>query len=171
MADEIINRVALSKLIVIDLEDYYPQGPRITFDLKDWLEEGLVLREKAFRDKVKQHDWEQYRDSFIAINCSSDAIVPIWAYTLVAVHLAPFAKMVVEGTLEDIETILYQQIINKMDVEPYKDKPLIIKGCSNKPVPLNAYLQLATKLRPVAKSIMYGEACSAVPLFKKSNLQ
>lgn len=171
MAEEIINRVALSKLIVIDLEDYYPQGSRMKFDLKDWLEEGLVLREKIFREKAKQHNWEQYQDVYVAICCSSDAIVPIWAYTLVALYLAPFAKLVIQGSVEDIETILYQQIISKMDVEPYRDKPLIIKGCSNKPVPLNAYLQLATKLEPVAKSIMYGEACSAVPLFKKSNFQ
>lgn len=169
MEEEIINRVALSKLIVIDLEDYYPIGERILFDIKDWLYEGFVLREKDFREKIKEHDWEKYQNGFVALTCSTDAIVPTWAYTLISLNLAPFARLIINGNLEDLESVLYRDIIAKLDMEPYRDKPVILKGCSHKPVPLNAYLNLANKLQPVAKSIMYGEACSAVPLYKNKN--
>ncbi|SDB60366.1 Protein of unknown function [Flavobacteriaceae bacterium MAR_2010_188] len=169
MQEEIVNRVALSKLIVIDLEDYYPVGQRILFDLSEWLHEGFVLREKEFRERIKTHDWEKYTDAFVAITCSSDAIVPTWAFTLVSLSMAPYAKVVISGNLIDLESSLYKDIINKIDIEPYKNKPIILKGCSNKPVPLNAYLGLANKLQPLVKSIMYGEACSAVPLYKKKN--
>lgn len=167
MEDEIINRVANSKLIVVDLEDYYPKGNRTVFDIKDWLFEELVLREKDFREKVAQHDWSQYQDDFVVLTCTSDAIVPAWAFMLLTMHLEPYAKKVVIGSLEQLETILYQDIIQNLDVSIFEDKPLIIKGCTNKPVPANAYILLSQKLRPIAKSIMYGEACSSVPLYKK----
>ncbi|MBD0831029.1 DUF2480 family protein [Aestuariibaculum sediminum] len=166
MAEEIINRVANSKLVTIDLEDYYPKGSRIIFDIKDWLFEGFVLREKDFRSYVAEHDWSQYENCYVAITCSSDAIIPGWAFMLISLHLQPYAKYIVTGTLEALETCLYQDIINHMDVSPYADKPVIIKGCSKKPVPPNAYIMLVSKLKPVVKSIMYGEACSSVPLFK-----
>ena len=168
MKDEIINRVANSKLQVIDLEDFYPNGKRVLFDIKDWLLEGLVLREKDFRAHVTEHNWEQYQDCHVALHCSTDAIIPDWAYMLITVQLQPYAKSVAIGNLEQLETILYTTIINGLDVEPYKDLPVIIKGCSNKPVPLNAHILLTNKLKPITKSIMYGEACSAVPLYKKS---
>ncbi|MBR9845211.1 MAG: DUF2480 family protein [Algicola sp.] len=167
MADDIINRVALSKLVVIDLEDYYPQGKRVLFDIKDWLFEGFVLREKEFRQHVAQHDWAQYRDQYVALTCSTDAIVPAWAYMLITIELATYSRKTVIGDLDLLETSIYQDIINGLDVNVYQDKSLIIKGCSNKPVPDNAYVLLSETLQPVAKSIMYGEACSSVPLFKK----
>jgi len=166
MQEEIVNRVALSKLMVVDLEDYYPEGERVQFDIKDWLHEGFVLREKEFRLKVKEYDWSQHENQFVALHCSSDAIVPVWAYMLITISLEPFTRKVALGDLESLETSIYQDIINALDVSPYQDKPLIIKGCAHKPVPPNAYLLLTKKLKPVAKSIMYGEACSSVPLYK-----
>jgi hypothetical protein len=167
MPEDIVNRVANSKLVVVDLEDYYPVGKRMLFDIKDWLFEGLVLREKEFRSQVVDHDWSQYQDAYVALTCSTDAIVPAWAYMLLTIHLEPYAKKILIGDLEQLEGSIYQTIIEHLDVEPFKDKPLIIKGCSNKPVPANAYILLSQKLKPIAKSIMYGEACSSVPLFKK----
>ena len=167
MPDEIINRVANSKLITINLEDYYPQGKRIIFDIKDWLFEGFVLREKDFRDQAKQFDWAQFQDQYVALTCSSDAIIPAWAYILLSIHLEPFAKKTVIGTLELLETSIYQEVLNTLDISEFSNKPIIIKGCSKKPVPQNAYIMLANKLKPVAQSIMYGEACSSVPLYKK----
>ncbi|KAA5820875.1 DUF2480 family protein [Algibacter amylolyticus] len=167
MEDEIINRVANSKLVTLDLEDYYPKGNRVLFDIKDWLFEGFVLREKDFRAQVKAFDWSQYKDAYVALTCSSDAIIPGWAYMFLSIQLEPYAKKTIVGNLDNLETSIYQDIINTIDVSDYKDKPIIIKGCSNKPVPQNAYIMLANKLQTVAKSIMYGEACSSVPLFKK----
>lgn len=165
--EEIVNRVAASKLEVFDLEDYYPAGKRVGLDLSQWLEEGFILREKDFREQLKNHDWQQYQDTYVAISCSTDAIVPAWASMLVTAYLAPFATKIVSGNLEAIDTALYQELLPALDYSAYQDKPVIIKGCAKKPVPTSAYL-LATKLlQPVAKSIMYGEACSAVPLFKK----
>jgi hypothetical protein len=164
---EIVNRVANSALITIDLEDYYPKGTRVYFDIKEWLYEGLVLREKEFRSFVNTHDWSTYKDHFIALHCTSDAIIPGWAYMLVRLQLSGIAKQVVVGDLETLETTLYQTTIDNLDLRFCENKPVIIKGCSNKPVPQNAYLFLIDKLQPIAKSIMYGEACSSVPLFKK----
>lgn len=167
MAEEIVNRVANSKLITIDLEDLYPQGQRILFDIKDWLLEGLVLREKEFRASAKAHDWSQYQGTYVALTCSTDAIIPGWAFMLLTTYLSPVAKKVVTGDLEMLETMIYSEILQDLDLSPYQDLPVIVKGCSRKPVPKNAYLQLISKLQPVAKSIMYGEACSSVPLFKR----
>jgi len=167
MAEEIINRVANSKLKVIDLEDYYPEGNRIAFDIKDWLLEGLVLREKDFRQYVSEHNWSQYQDSYVALHCSTDAIVPDWAYMLISVQLEDISKLTVIGSSEHLESILYTSIIAELDVSEYKDMPVIIKGCSNKPVPSNALVLLSQKLKPIAKSIMFGEACSFVPLYKR----
>jgi len=166
MSTEIINRVANSKLVTFDLEDFYPKGDRVIFDIKDWLLEGLVLRETVFREKALAHDWSKYQDTYVALLCSTDAIIPAWAYMLLATHLNPFAKKVVTGDLELLETILYTEIIKDLDVSALEGKPIIVKGCSHKPVPKNAYLLLIEKLQPVAKSILYGEACSSVPLFK-----
>lgn len=167
MENEIVNRVANSKLVVVDLEDYYPKGKRIIFDIKNWLFEELILREKNFREYVNQHDWSQYQDNYVALTCTSDAIIPAWSFMLITMHLQPYAKKVVIGDLEQLETAIYQDIIQKMDFSEFNDKPLIIKGCTNKPVPSNAYILLSEKLRPIAKSVMYGEACSSVPLYKR----
>ncbi|HER40707.1 MAG TPA: DUF2480 family protein, partial [Salinimicrobium catena] len=133
MAEEIINRVANSKLVTIDLEDLYPEGERILFDIKDWLLEGLVLREKDFRLSAKTHDWSQYKDSYVALTCSTDAIIPGWAYMLLSTYLAPVAKKVVTGDLEMLETVVYTEILQEFDVSRYQDVPVIIKGCSRKP--------------------------------------
>ena len=167
MAEEIVNRVANSKLITFNLEDYYPEGERVLFDVKDWLLEGFVLRESEFREQAKNHDWSLYEGKFIALTCSSDAIIPAWAFMLLATYLQPYAKKVITGDLETLETVLYTNVIQKLDVSDLQDKPVIVKGCAHKPVPKNAYLLLIEKLQPVVKSLMYGEACSSVPLYKK----
>jgi hypothetical protein len=165
---EIVNRVTKSNLITIDLEDYYPLGIRTNLDIKNWLYEGLILKEKEFRDTLITFDWQQFKNHQVALYCSSEAIVPAWAFMLIQTHLNNIAKTVVVGSLETLETVLYTSIIGNLDLSFCKDKPVIVKGCSNKPVPQNAYLLLVEKLQPIAKSIMYGEACSAVPLFKKN---
>lgn len=167
MPDEIVNRVAQSKLVTFDLEDYYPEGARVLLDIKDWLHEGYILREKEFRAFIAEHDWQQYQDAYVALHCSTDAIVPGWAYMLATIRLQPFAKKIVQGDLEFLETLVYQELLQNLDLKNFQDKPVIIKGCSNKPVPTNAYLLITALLQKVAKSIMYGEACSSVPLYKR----
>ena len=166
--DEIINRVANSTLEVFDLEDYYPNGIRTQIDISQWLFEGFLLKEKDFREALKNHDWYQYQNHFVAIHCSTDAIIPAWASILVTTHVATFAQKVILGTVSDLESALYQEILLKLDYSNYQDKAVIIKGCSKKSVPESAYVLAAQYLQPFAKSIMYGEACSAVPLYKKS---
>lgn len=164
---EIINRVANSKLITFDMEELYPKGERVLLDIKDWLFEGLLLREKEFRAHVEAHNWKAYGNKYVALTCSTDAIVPGWAYMLLASYLQPYAKKVVKGGLEALENAIYQELIDNLDVSPFVGKPVIIKGCSKKPVPENAYLMAVAKLQPVAKNLMYGEACSFVPIHKK----
>ena len=164
---EIVNRVAQSKLVTFDLEELYPEGRRVVLDIKDWLYEGFILREKEFRKSLDDHDWTTYQDAYVALTCSTEAIVPGWAFMLVASKLSPYTKKVVVGSLEDLETSLYQNILENLDVSEFKDLPVIIKGCSNKPVPENAYILAMSKIQQVAKSVMYGEACSAVPLYKR----
>lgn len=132
MAEEIINRVANSVLEVFDLEDHYTKGIRTSIDLSQWLFEGLLLKEKDFRAHLKNHDWSQYQDHYVAIYCSTDAIVPAWASLLVTLAVAPFAKKVVVGSLEDLETALFQEILPKIDYKIYENKPVILKGCSKK---------------------------------------
>ena len=166
--DEIVNKVANSVLEVFDLEDYYPSGIRTQLDISQWLLDGFLLKEKDFREALKNHDWSQFQNHFVAIYCSTDAIIPAWASILVTVYLSPFAKKVVFGNLIDLETSLYQEILSTLDYSKYQDKPVILKGCSKKPVPESAYIMAIQKLQPFVKSIMYGEACSAVPLYKKS---
>lgn len=167
MAEEIINRVAKSKLVTFNLEDLYPEGQRVVLDIKDWLYEGFILKEKDFREAVKQHNWSAYKNCYVALNCSTEAIIPAWAYMLITTQLAPFNKKTIVGTLEQLETSVFEEVIFHLDVSHLKDKPVIVKGCSQKPIPQNAYLLLIQKIQPVAKSIMYGEACSSVPLFKR----
>lgn len=169
MENEIINKVANSGLINIDLEDYYVKGPRKLVDIKDQLFMGMILKEKDFREWIKTNNWSQYQDNLVAVHCSEDAIIPVWAYMLVAASVEPFAKRVVFGDLEALETELYKEVIDTLKVEEFEDQRLIIKGCGNLPVPRAAFLMLTRKLQPIAKSIMYGEACSTVPIYKRSN--
>ena len=168
MNTEIINRVAKSNLITIDLSDYYPKGKRAVIDIKNWLKEGLVLIEKDFRQSLNNYNWNQFKEHHIAIFCSTDAIVPIWAYMLVQKHLNGIAKSITYGSTETMESVLIIPIIESLDLGYCKDKSVIIKGCSDKKIPRNAYIKLIEKLQPFAKSIMFGEACSSVPLFKKT---
>ena len=167
MAEEIVNRVAQSKLVTFDLEELYPPGKRSLFDIKDWLLEGLILKEKDFREKANGYDWSQYQDNYVALTCSSDAIIPGWAFLFLASKLKPYVKKVVVGDLETLETSIYQEILQHLDTSSFVDKPVIIKGCSHKPVPQNAYIFAIEKIQEVAKSVMYGEACSSVPLYKR----
>lgn len=169
MENEIINKVANSGLINLDLEDYYVKGTRKLIDIKDQLYMGMILKEKDFREWIKTNNWSQYQDSFVAVYCSEDAIIPVWAYMLVAAALEPFAKRVVFGDLEALETELYKEVIDGLEVNEFTDQRLIIKGCGNLPVPRAAFLMLTRKLQPIAKSIMYGEACSTVPIYKRGN--
>ncbi|OAD45726.1 DUF2480 family protein [Polaribacter atrinae] len=166
MQEEIINRVTNSKLKTFDLEEIYPEGKRVLFDVKDWLFQEQILKEKDFRESVKNHDWSQYQKTFVAISCSVDAIIPSWAFMLVASELIPFASKVVIGDLELLETVLYQELIGFLDFKEFTNAPVIIKGCADKPIPNSAYVFLIEKLQPVARSIMFGEACSTVPLYK-----
>ena len=167
MTEEIVNRVANSGLITFDLEEYYPKGKRHCIDLKYWLFEELILKEKDFRQAVKDYDWSQHKDEFVCIDRTDDAIVPVWAYMLITSSLSPFAKKIVRGNMQQMESALFQGVIDKLDTQPFVDQRVIIKGCSNLPVPESAYIAITSKLNPIAKSIMYGEACSSVPIYKK----
>lgn len=153
-------------MITIDLEEFYQPGGRVLLDIKPLLFQELLLREKDFREFIKNEDWSKYQDKFVAVTCSNDAIVPTWAYMLLTVSLEPFAKKVVFGDLEALETVLYAEKLSQFNTQPYKDARIVIKGCGNLPVPKNAYVELTRLLRPVVKSIMYGEPCSTVPLYK-----
>lgn len=167
--NEIVNRVASSALITFDLEEYYQAGERVQFDLKDVLFQGMILREKDLRDFVKMHDWSLYKDKFVAITCSADAIIPTWAYMLVAIALKPFAKTVEFGTLEKLEEKLFDEVLEKIDWKQFEGKKIVVKGCSTVDVPASAYVKTVTKLQPIAVSLMFGEACSTVPLFKRKS--
>ena len=166
--DTIINRVAQSNLITFNLEDYYPQGERVVYDLKDNLFQEMILREKDFRAFVKEHDWSQYQDQYVALTCSVDAIVPTWAYMLLVTKLEPFARRVVYGTLKTLEALLFQEALARVNPTDFEGAKVVIKGCGNLPVPTFAYTEITCLLRPHAASIMYGEPCSTVPLYKRS---
>lgn len=167
MSGEIVNKVANSGLITLNLEDYYSTGERYFFDMKNHLFEELILKENDFRNFVKSHNWKRYKNQYVAIGCTTDAIIPIWAYMLVSNALAPFASKVIQGDLIQLESMLFEEAIAKIDVNNFQNERIIIKGCSNKPVPGHAYVSLTQKLNGVAKSIMFGEACSTVPIYKK----
>jgi hypothetical protein len=167
MEQEIVNKVANSGLITIDLEELVDKGERVALDIKDQLFQGLLLREKDFRNFIAEHNWEQYRDKHVAVFCSTDAILPKWAFMLMAQALQPFAASVVYGSVEQLETMLYQKALAEINAEEYRDKRIVIKGCGDKDVPTFAYVELTRILTPVAKSIMYGEPCSTVPVFKR----
>lgn len=167
MADEIVNKIANSGLVNIDLEDWYPRGNRKTLDIAPWLYEGIMLREKDFREHIANHDWSQYNDSYVAVFCSEDAIIPQWAWILISKSLNGHAIRSVYGSLEHLELVLFEEVLSKIDATEYHGKKVIVKGCSNLPVPTQAYIRLTELLTPVVQSLMYGEACSTVPIYKK----
>ena len=164
---EVINKVAQSALVTLNLEEFIHPGERVVYDIKENLFHGLMLREKDFREFIKTHDWSQYAGKNIAIICSSDAIVPTWAYMLLAIKLQPFAHKYIFGNMEALEQELFHEAIAKIEAEEYRDAKLVIKGCGSIPVPTYAYVKIMEKLLPVASSIMYGEPCSTVPLYKR----
>jgi hypothetical protein len=170
LENEIVNRVAGSSIKTFDLEQYYQPGERVLLDIKDQLYQGLVLKEKDFRGFIKGHDWSQYQNKFVAITCSEDAIVPTWAYMLVTSALAPFARTIIFGGLADLETKLFFEALSRIDWEQFKDAKVVIKGCSKVDVPVAAYVEATRLMRSHASSIMFGEPCSTVPVFKKSKL-
>ncbi|MGI9541762.1 MAG: DUF2480 family protein [Cyclobacteriaceae bacterium] len=167
MEEPIVNRVANSNLETLNLEEYYHLGERVSIDLKNNLFEGLILKEKDFRAFITGHDWSQYQDKNVAIGCSADVVIPTWAYMLLASRLEPYAHLVVFGDLEDLEQALFQQALTGIDLPKYQDAKVIINGCSAVPVPTYAYVEITRLLTPFASSIMYGEPCSTVPIYKK----
>ncbi|GJM34670.1 MAG: hypothetical protein DHS20C18_36710 [Saprospiraceae bacterium] len=167
MDKPLVNRVASSGLITINLEEFFPKGEVITFDLKDYLYMELILKEKDFRDSLKEHDWAKYQDKILLVFCSTDAIIPVWAYMLVAAYAAPYVKDIFQGDKENYYKTAFNEALNKIDAAQYDQQRIVIKGCSDKPVPPSAYLELTRKLQPYAQSIMYGEPCSTVPIFKR----
>lgn len=172
MEKPIVNRVANSKLITLDLEELYPKADRIGVDISQWLLEGIVLVEKEFRAALKEEDWSSYQDAYLYLFNSTDAILPSWAYLLVSSYLNPIAKKVVVGSKEVLETIIFKEVIDQLDSSLYKGQNIIIKGCSKIEIPQNAYLMLLDKIQDQAQKILYGEACSSVPIYtnqKKKN--
>jgi hypothetical protein len=170
MSDAIVNKVAQSGLITLNLEDYLPQGDLVSFDLKDYLFMGLILKEKDFREALKNLDWQQYQEKQVAITCTADAIIPLWAYMLVTTYLQPVAKEIYVGTPEEMHKHLFLKNIAAINPADYADKRIVVKGCGDVPIGAFAYAELTKHLLPQVKSIMYGEPCSTVPVFKKSPL-
>lgn len=167
MSDPIVNRVSESGLISLDLEEWYPKQEIATFDLKDYLFMGLILKEKDFRESLKALDWKVYQDQAVAVFCSADAVIPAWAYMLVATYLTPVAKDVYQGTPDAYRKELFHQQLSQIDPEQFRDQRIVVKGCGDLPIGPDAYLMITRILQPVAKSIMYGEPCSTVPIYKK----
>ena len=165
--DTILNKVSQSGLIQFDLEELHQSGERVLFDIKSWLFEEMILKEKDFREQLKNHDWNQYQNKFVAVTCSADAIIPTWAFMLIASKLSGVAKKIVFGNLEKLEEELFSESLSKINLSTFKDQRVVIKGCSKIYVPVQSYVQLTSMLTPIVKSIMYGEPCSTVPVFKK----
>lgn len=168
MSETIANKVAESGLVTIDLADYYPKEKVLLFDLKEHLYMGLILREKDFREALKRFNWELYRNKLVGVTCSTDAIIPPWAYMLAASYLQPVANNVVFGDEKEVAKTVFLEHIRKIDVGGFADQRIVIKGCGDMPVEEFAYMEITKLLLPVAKTIMYGEPCSTVPIYKKS---
>ena len=168
MEDIIINKVAQSSLITLDLEKYYPKEEIIEFDLKEYLFMELILKEKDFREAMKNLDWSIYQDKNIALYCSADAIIPIWAYMLITTYAEPYAKEIIYGNKETVLNALYLKNLSAINPLDFEDKRIVIKGCADIKIPEAAYIEITQKLRPVVKSIMYGEPCSTVPVYKQA---
>jgi len=169
MSEPIVNKVAESGLVTVDPVTYFPAGETAVYDLKDHLFMQLILKEKDFREALKNQDWEKYRDKNVALTCSVDAIIPVWAWMLAAAYLQPVARELVMGTETDLQKTIYLKNLAAIDTSEFADKRIVIKGCGETPIPDYVYMELTRILRPVAKSIMYGEPCSTVPVFKKQN--
>jgi Protein of unknown function (DUF2480) len=165
--EQIINKVTNSGLITFDLEDLYHKGERVVYDLKDNLFMGMILKEKDFREFLKNHDWSVYTGKNVAITCSEDAIIPTWAYMLLTLKLQPVANLVVFGSLEELENKLFFDALHKVNVEEFRGARVVVKGCSKVPVPAAAYVEITRLLQPVVQSLMFGEPCSTVPLYKR----
>jgi Protein of unknown function (DUF2480) len=163
----LVNRVDQSGLVTIDLEKFFPTLPILSFDIKDYLFHGLILKEKDFREALKIHDWSQYKDAILCVYCSTDAIIPVWAFMLVNTYATSQSNEIFTGTVEEYLKFYYRNFIGNLDAQSYQDGKVVIKGCSNKPVPASAYADITTKLSKYAQSIMYGEPCSTVPVFKR----
>jgi hypothetical protein len=167
MAEEIINKVAQSPLITLDLEAYYPREKIAIFDLKPYLFMELILKEKDFREALQKTDWSQYNDMIVGVTCSTDAVIPVWAYMLVATYLEPVAKDIIMGDEKKVIEHFLLLRLQAIDIKEYIDKRVVIKGCGDTPIGEFAYMEITKRLRPVVKSIMYGEPCSTVPVYKK----
>ena len=166
MSETILNKVANSVLVNFDLESYIPKGSRTFIDISQWLEQGFLLREKPFREALITHDWKKYSRHHIALGCSTGAILPAWASLLVTSYLQSVAKIIVLGSLVELERQIFREMITELDLTPFEGKPIMIKGCSDATIPQDAYILLVQRLQSVAKSLFYGEACSSVPLWK-----
>ncbi len=167
--ENIVNKVASSGLLTLNLEEYYNKGERVVYDIKENLFHGLILREKDFREFIKTHDWTAYLGKNVAVICSADAIVPTWAYMLLANKLKPYANEVVFGNLETLEAVLFTKALAKIDLKTYAGERVVVKGCGDVDVPVSAYVEITNLLTPVVKSIMYGEPCSTVPVYKRKD--
>jgi len=167
MSEEIVNKVAQSLLTTIDLEEYYPKEEIVVFDLKPFLFMELILKEKDFRASLQNTDWSVYQNKIVAVTCSADAVIPVWAYMLVATYLEPVAKNIIMGDEKKAIEISLLQKIQAINIDDYTDKRIVVKGCGNLPIGEFAYMEITKRLRPVVKSIMYGEPCSTVPVYKK----
>lgn len=163
----LVNRVASSSLITINLENFFPKAEVVPFDLKQYLFMELIVKEKDFREAMQQHDWAQYQDKVLLVFCSADAIIPMWAYMLVAASAAPYAADIFQGDAEAYYKTAFAKALDALDLTEYDQKRIVIKGCSDKPVPAAAYIEITRLLQPYAQSIMYGEPCSTVPIFKR----
>ena len=165
--DEIVNKVANSKLMVFDLEDFFPKEEVCSLDIAQFLFEGFILKEKEFRDQLKNFNWDQFDNTYVAIYCSTDAILPAWTFALVASYLSSSTIASIQGSKKEMIVSIYLKKLDTIDFSIYNNLPVILKGCSKKEVPQEIYVLATQKLIPFAKSIMFGEACSAVPLFKR----
>ncbi len=167
MSETFTNKVAESGIITLDLEEYYPKEETVVFDLKEYLFMGLILKEKEYRAALKEKDFSTYQGKNVAITCTADAVIPVWAYMLAASNLQPFAKEIVFGNEYFLHQIVFIKNLGKINPEEYSGQRVVIKGCGDLPISETAYVEITRILRPVVKSIMYGEPCSTVPVFKK----
>lgn len=167
MEEAIVNKVAQSGLVTLDLADFYPQDEIVTFDLKDYLFMELILKEKEYRETLKNLDWSAFENKIVAITCSADAIIPLWAYMLAVTYLEPYAKDIVFGNADEVLKISFLKKLEQIDPKEFTDKRVVIKGCGDKVIPEAAFVEITKILKPVVKSIMYGEPCSTVPIYKR----
>lgn len=167
MESAIVNKVAESGLITLDLEKYIPQQEIVAFDLTPFLFRGLILKEKDFRDSMQSEDWSKYAGKAVAVFCSAEAIIPAWAYMLVSVMLSGIANTVFAGTPDEFEKSLFLENLKKIDTAEFQDKRVVVKGCGDKQIGVYAYLEITSLLQPVVKTLMYGEPCSTVPVYKR----